>query len=118
MAILSDEEASAKVEKLPVWAKDYVRKLERQLDEALDERDALASGSLGEEGTDTMLDPYASQPTNLPKGGVVAFRLGVSRDEEVHAHVSKYGELTIRGTGGITIRPEASNTIVVERRGY
>jgi hypothetical protein len=116
MAALTDAEASAKAEKLPVWAKDYVRRLERDLDEALDERDELRAGKLGEEGTDTILNPYDAQPINLPKGGRVAFRLGVNRDDEVHAHISEYGALTIRGQSSIVIRPQSTNAVVVERR--
>lgn len=98
--------------RLPKWAQAELSDLRRRLDRAEDERDDLREGVVGPEDTDTHADPYGSTPINLPKGGLVSFRIGYGPEDEIHAHVTDDG-LEVRGLRALSITPSASNVVVI-----
>jgi len=98
--------------RLPKWAQAELRDLRVRLENAEEERDELREGILGEAGTDTWADPYGPAPINLPKGGVIAFRIGYGPEDIVHARVTDEG-LDLNAHRGVVAIPRASNCLVI-----
>lgn len=98
--------------RLPKWAQAELASLRRDLELAEEERDELREGFAGPEDTDTYADPYGPSPINLPKGGIIAFRIGYGPEDIVHARVTDEG-LDLNGMRGLVAIPRASNCFVI-----
>lgn len=98
--------------RLPKWAQAELASLRRRLEDAEDERDDLRENILGAPDTDTWADPYGPAPINLPKGGIIAFRIGYGEEDIVHARVTHEG-LDLNGMRGLVAIPRASNSFVI-----
>lgn len=98
--------------RLPKWAQAELANLRRRLEDAEDEVAELRLGFAGPEDTDTYADPYGSSPINLPKGGIIAFRIGYGEEDVVHARVTHEG-LDLNGMRGLVAIPRASNSFVI-----
>lgn len=104
--------------KLPVWARTYIERLRRVVQDAESDRDAarLATDSAG---SDTVIDPYADIPIGLGKGTIVRFRLGDERRMEwADVSVIHTGDgrtlLQIMAGSTVHIEPRAANVVYVE----
>lgn len=101
-----------KESRLPKWAQAELADLRRRLDRAEDERDDLRESVFGPSDTDTHADPYGSVPINLPKGGLIQFRIGYGEEDVVRVRTCAEG-LNINGSVGIVVIPKASNDVVI-----
>lgn len=98
--------------RLPKWAQAELKDLRRRLDLAEDERDDLKESVFGPAETDTHADPYGSVPINLPKGGLIQFRIGYGSEDLVRARVTDEG-LSLNSSTGIIVIPQASNDVLI-----
>jgi hypothetical protein len=90
---------------LPKWAQRELASLEADL------AAARAALSVGPDDADTFADPYADPPRPIGRGGLIRF--GGLWPYAFDARLVG-GALEIRGEGAISVRPQASNVIVVE----
>lgn len=98
------------IEKLPKWAQEHIRDLNQKID---DNRKAIKRLTPDHPDTDTVADPYARTPIQLPKGVSVEFELGDGRDQRIHVRV-RGDELYVMGMTSVSITPKSSNTFVVK----
>ena len=104
---------NARIAKLPKWAQEELRSLERDLGVALDELEDLREGKYGDADTDTVADPYADAPLKLKKGETIEYRLGYDRGAVIRARVDQYGILELNGGQAIAVHPRAANAVHV-----
>jgi hypothetical protein len=98
--------------RLPKWAQAELASLRHRLADAEEERDELREGIVGPADTDTHADPYGPSPINLPKGGLISFRIGHGEEDIVRARVVDEG-LEVMGLTGVAVIPRASNHVVI-----
>ncbi|WVX87983.1 hypothetical protein SEA_SNEK_63 [Arthrobacter phage Snek] len=107
---LSPEERLAR---LPLWAKEEIRRLQQRAFRAEEELALHRSGAYGPADTDTVVDPYRRVPLNLPKGASVEFRLP---DGAIRVRTTKDGALELNGDKALTIIPKVTNHFEVRSR--
>lgn len=98
---------------LPKWAQGELNLLRMRLQEAqkrIDELNGVAE-------TDTIANPYAEYPQNLPSGTSIEFRLGSDIDEFIRARVTKGRTLDLNAGTGISVLPRGSTAIEIAIRG-
>lgn len=106
-------EMNARIAKLPKWAQEELRDLQRLSSEALEALDELRAGKYGDDNTDTLADPYGDTPLKLRKGEVIEFRLGYGQSDVVRARVDQYGVLELNGGAVLAVHPRAANVVHV-----
>ncbi|ASZ74369.1 hypothetical protein SEA_KINGBOB_55 [Arthrobacter phage KingBob] len=104
-----------RIEKLPRWARDKLRWLQQDLDEARTERDKLRSKQLGEPESPVYINNYREGvDTMLPKYGTVVFRVGPHERDVIRARINhNTGRLDLNGERQLMVLPVASNAAEV-----
>ena len=103
--------AEAKLARLPLWARQEIARLERDLAHA---RERIA----GEPGSacDTFADPYSNPPRPLGEGCSVEFRLGPGERDAIRCRVERDWKgnacVDVMSSGNmyLSIEPRSANT--------
>jgi hypothetical protein len=99
----------AKLARLPQWARKHIEHLDTALAErtaeALDARHGLSRRLAAGPDSDTIADPYTSDPVPLGTGVTIRFRVDRTGGRKV---------LDVMGSGGVMILPRSSNTFELE----
>jgi hypothetical protein len=109
----------AKLARLPQWARKHIEHLDTALAErtaeALDARHGLSRRLAAGPDSDTIADPYTSDPVPLGTGVTIRFR--VDHGEVTVRTMERTGGrkvLDVMGSGGVMILPRSSNTFELE----
>lgn len=105
MTVLSNEERFAR---LPIWAKEEIRRLQTRAFRAEEELALFRLGTYGPADTDTIAEPYRDVPVNLPLGVTIAFPApqgGTVRVRRVKGYIE------VNADGALSVKPVASNHI-------
>jgi hypothetical protein len=110
---MTPEERSAqregRVSRLPKWARDEIRRLESNLEQA------YAKLNTGPEDSNTVADAYSPTRRPLGKDASIEFSLGPEHWNKVTCRIDRYGDgqgdfLYIMGGHMVTIEPQSGNT--------
>lgn len=111
---LTKEEQAEKFSRLPSWAQEKMTRLTRDL--SIAEREVLLhrAGQYGPRDSNTVAEPYADQPINLPNDTSVEFNLDDSRQDSrkiIRVRITKDGKLDVNANATLWVNPRASNSI-------
>lgn len=114
--------------KLPKWAQEHVRDLERQRDNAIEakrERDAAIAALPEFQGTNTFLVRGIIEPIPLPKDALIRFKtgddcgdyieVGFDLERSLSRSVGHPNALSIRSGGGALVVPDAHNALHIDQ---